>query len=131
MSNSNSTPTTVSFDLKKYRIRIHKATLRLLGDPKYIQLLVNPNTMEVAIRGVDKELSGAQTHKIDPRSLRPDIDCEIYSRSFMTKLFDIVGDLEANCTYRATGEVIPTKRIAVYSLKTLKRVEAQENLDDN
>lgn len=29
-------------DMKKYRIRIRKQTLHQLGDPSYIQLLINP-----------------------------------------------------------------------------------------
>ena len=45
---------TISVDLKKYRIRIYKSMLRLLGDPPYIQLLVNPDNKCVAIRAVEK-----------------------------------------------------------------------------
>ena len=37
-------------DLKKNRIRIHKATLHLLGDPDYIQFLVNPENLSLVIR---------------------------------------------------------------------------------
>ena len=37
-------------DLKKNRIRIHKLTLHMLGDPEYIQLLVNPQDSMIAIR---------------------------------------------------------------------------------
>lgn len=37
-------------DLKKNRIRIHKQTLHLLGDPEYIQLLINPVTRLIAVR---------------------------------------------------------------------------------
>lgn len=33
---------TISLDMKKFRIRVYKATLNLLGPPKYIQLLVIP-----------------------------------------------------------------------------------------
>ena len=39
-----------NFDLKKNRIRIHKLTLHMLGDPEYIQLLVNPQDSMIAIR---------------------------------------------------------------------------------
>ena len=35
---------TIAVDLKKYRIRIHRNTLALLGTPKYIQLLVSKCT---------------------------------------------------------------------------------------
>ena len=39
----------MSIDLKKYCIRIHKACLHLIGDPKYIQILVNLDDMAVVI----------------------------------------------------------------------------------
>ena len=32
--------TQISIDLKKFRIRVHKESLHLIGDPKYIQFLV-------------------------------------------------------------------------------------------
>ena len=44
MSDHNSPTVLLSVDIKKYRIRIHKATLHLLGDPPYIQLLINPSS---------------------------------------------------------------------------------------
>ena len=45
---------TLSVDLKKYCIRLHKATYRLIGQPKYIQLLVNPKERVVAVRAISK-----------------------------------------------------------------------------
>ena len=42
-------------DLKKNRIRIHKLTLHKLGDPEYIQLLVNPTARMIAIRCSNRE----------------------------------------------------------------------------
>ena len=33
--------TQISIDLKKYRIRVHKESLHLIGDPAYIQFLVS------------------------------------------------------------------------------------------
>ncbi len=40
----------ILIDLKKYRIRIHKNTLYLLGNPEYIMFLVNPSDRIIAIR---------------------------------------------------------------------------------
>ena len=39
MSDKEEGIVSISIDMKKHRIRIHKATLHLLGDPKYIQIL--------------------------------------------------------------------------------------------
>ncbi len=47
-------------DLKKNRIRIHRQTLHLLGDPDYIQLLVNPSKMmakySISIKNTDLKI---------------------------------------------------------------------------
>ena len=46
----NSQQPTLCIDLKKNRIRIHKCTLHLLGNPEYIQILVNPDRHMLALR---------------------------------------------------------------------------------
>ena len=98
MSNQTSTSTSISIDLKKYRIRIHKQTIHLLGDPKYIQLLVNPLTMAVAIRPVEKELSGDQSHKVNMSLMNSDNSYEIYSRYFINHQSELIGGLKDNCS---------------------------------
>ena len=40
----------VVIDLRKNLIRIHKQTLHLLGDPDFVQILVNPENHTIAIR---------------------------------------------------------------------------------
>jgi len=122
MSKSEPTSTTLSIDLKKYRIRVHKSTLHQLGDPQYIQLLVNPEHMLVAIRSVSQETSGDQTHRIRQSAMSSSNSIELYSRSFITKLCSVAGELDCNATYRMAGEVIPTQKLAAFSLKTLQRL---------
>lgn len=121
----------MSIDLKKYRIRIHKATIHQLGDPKYIQILVNPKTMVVAIRSVEKEFNGAQAHKVNIHRMKSDNSYEIYSRTFTAKLCEIIKGLEDNYSYRIFGNFLPAHNAAVFSLKTIKRIEALENSDND
>ncbi|MBR3245870.1 MAG: hypothetical protein IKF90_24710 [Parasporobacterium sp.] len=111
----------LSIDMKKYRIRIYKTTLHLLGDPSYIQLLVNPVNGDVAIQSVDHVVSGDQTHKVSKKAMASDNSIEIYSRSFITRLIDVAGELDRDCLYQMSGRVIPSKRIAVFSLKAMTK----------
>lgn len=113
----------LSVDLKKNRIRIHKAPLHQMGDPPYIQLLVNPERMEVAIRGVDYDAPQVQAHKVSQSKMLSDFSYEIYSMAFVKKLCALIGDLDTNCSYRMAGTLSPEKRLAIFSLKTLKRIE--------
>ena len=50
MSNCTNSLPIICIDFKKSRFRIHKNTLRMLGNPDYIQLLVNPYKNMLAIR---------------------------------------------------------------------------------
>lgn len=79
----------MSFDLKKYRIRIHKSTIHLMGDPKYIHFLVNPGKRTVAIRAAEEGSPGKDAHRIRPQILESDNSYEIYSRAFLKKLIEI------------------------------------------
>ena len=123
MNKKNAETVTMSVDLKKYGIRIHKTLYRLIGEPKYIQLLVNPDEMIVAIRGVDKSVPKDSTHKINVKRMYSEASYEIYSRFFVCKLCEVVGDIKEGYSYRLSGEVLPSQGMAVFSLKTLYRIE--------
>lgn len=113
----------ISVDLKKYRIRIYKSMLHLLGNPQYIQLLVNPNNKHVAIRAVENVVPGDQTERILPYSMMADNSYELHSRAFIEKLCQLDGNLVANNTYILTGYFVASHNMAVFSLDTLTRVE--------
>ena len=84
MSEQTQQQVTIAVDLKKYRIRIHRNTLALLGTPKYIQLLVSPSAKMMAIQGVDTRTRF--THRVNLSALRPDNSYEIYSSLFVSQL---------------------------------------------
>ena len=118
----------ISIDLKKFRLRIHKTTLGLLGIPKYVQLLVNPINMQVAIRGIDNKLRDA--HRVNLSAIQSDNSYELYSKSLIQQLCILVPELDFNYTYRLIGKIIESENMAVFSLKTLKKVETlEENRD--
>lgn len=124
MSNqAQPTTTSISIDLKKHRIRIFKSMIHLIGDPKHIQILVNPSTMEMAIRAEDTELPNGQTHKVNQHQMNSENSFEIYSLSFLKKLVELVGTLDTNSTYRISGTVAHGQKTAVFNLKTIKKVE--------
>ena len=124
MSEQTQQQVTIAVDLKKYRIRIHRNTLALLGTPKYIQLLVSPSAKMMAIQGVDTRTRF--THRVNLSALRPDNSYEIYSSLFVSQLLALVTDLDAKRTYRLTGEIITEENAAVFPLNTLQEVDSLE-----
>ena len=118
----------LSVDMKKYRIRIHKATLHKLGDPPYIQLLINPSSSIVALKAVDNSSSKDQTHRVSKKALESSNSIEIYSKFFIDKLNELVPDLSDGNCYHMTGSIVPSERMAVFSFKTLKSFQEGESV---
>ncbi len=119
------TPIIMSFDLKKFRIRIHKSTIHMMGDPQYIQLLVNPEKMTVAVRAMEEnEKPGKDAHKVSKQIMSSDNSYEIYSRAFLTKMVEVVGGLEDKVGYRISGVYSSTHKTALYSLQTITKIES-------
>ena len=117
----------ISIDLKKYRLRIHKSSLHLLGDPAYIQLLVNPDKKLVAFRSLDRESPHAQSHRISMTQLKSDGSIEIYSYPFLSKLRDLTDAVDEGKLYRMHGMAFPSSRVAVFPLSSLSQVTDEEN----
>ena len=118
-------PTTVkiTIDLKKDRIRIHRALYDNLGSPKYMQLLVNPIQKHVAVKAVTSSIPGDQTEKFKPKQLMKDRSYELCSRYFIQKLCNLADEIEPNCTYHLSGKIIPQYNMAIFPLNTLKRTK--------
>lgn len=104
----------VCIDLKKNRIRVHKVTLHLLGDPEYIQLLINPQSGSLVIRKTVAE----DYLRLRVREELLMGDCyEINSKALMEKLRIIHNDWEKNCSYRIYGRIIGN--VAEFNMKDI------------
>ena len=114
--------TSMSVDLKKYALRLHKSCFRMLGEPKYIQLLVNPGELVVAVRAVSQELPRDSIHKINSKRMNSENSYEIYSRSFVRKLCQVIGGLDEGYSYRMIGRVFPKEGTAVFSLRSMQKI---------
>lgn len=113
----------ISIDLKKFRIRVHKESLHLIGDPEYIQFLVNIKSRLVAIRAVEKEQVDLQTHRVDQTRMESDFSFEIYSRPFIARLCKEFDCFNEGNSYRLTGTAIPPERIAVFAIDSLQKID--------
>lgn len=109
MAEQVNAPITISMalDMRRNRIRIHKPTIHLLGDPTLLQLLFDPEDMVVAIVCRDTEVSGGQEVRINPRGLKSRNCFEFCSSMFLRKLREVHGGLDANASYRLTGKDHP------------------------
>lgn len=112
----------LTIDLRRNRFRIYRKTLRHLGNPEFIQFLINPEELYIAILGSDKPIAGGTANKVN-LNLNLKSCVEFYSATLMDGIFNIFGVLEYGCSYHLAGEIDQTNRVAYYSLKTLKKIE--------
>ena len=101
----------LSLDLKKPRIRIHKQTLRLLNNPKYCHLLINPEDQIIALQGHAEKTP--QSHKISYGSPH---SADIYSTELLQQLQILNPNLVSGKTYHIPGHVYPGRGIAVFHM---------------
>ena len=112
----------MTIDLRRSRFRVHKSTLNKMGRPQYIQFLVNPEEMLIAILGSDRPLSGGTANNV--QQFQPTKhSVEFYSSTLMSALVDMIGILDFRYSYRVSGEVDVANRVAYFSMKTLRRNE--------
>lgn len=104
----------VSIDLKRNCIRIHRLTLHLLGDPEYIQLLINPETRKIALRPTVKQ--DYLAHHVRPSLLKTKNCYELYSTDLMNTLRKFDCGWKCNCAYRIYGIMDHQQSIALFSM---------------
>lgn len=126
MTEQTACPVLLSIDVKKNRIRIHKSTLHLIGDPPYVQLLINPMASVVALKAVKRASPKDQTHRVSKSLLNSSSSAEIYSKELINRLNDLVPDLRERQCYRMTGRIVDSEKMAVFSFTTLTPVTEDE-----
>lgn len=113
----------ISIDLKKDRIRIHRATLHKLGDPKLIQLFVSPDC-NVAIKAVDHIVPEGQEIKVNLEKLPSDGSFEVYSAILIERMRKTKPNLFQNgYAYRLIGKVNREKKVALFPIDSMIRIE--------
>lgn len=128
MSSKTGMVANLTLDMKRNRIRIYRATLRALGDPAYIQFLINPEELYIAILGSEIPLSGGTANRVKIPNSRLDgkLSVEFYSAALLDGIYSIFGVLDCEYNYRLTGEIDQVNRVAYFSLRTLKRIERRK-----
>ncbi len=119
----------MTIDLKWNRFRIHKSTLNKMGNPQYVQFLVNPEEMFIAVLGSDRPLTGGTSNRVKLVQTSRHYSVEFYSNTLLCALVNMIGTLDFQYSYRMSGEVDVANRVAYFSMKTLKKNERRPPSD--
>ena len=113
MGNSPILKPSILIDMRKNRIRIHKNTLRALGDPDFVVLIINPeeHTLGIKCSVLDDKLA----HRIHKNTTKN--DCELYSKLLMAALHDLCPEWDGRERYKIEGGIIAEENMAVFSMR--------------
>ena len=114
---------TMSIDMKKYRLRIHKQTLKALGYPNFVQLLISPKSRVIVILKCEKETPGKQEIPVSFDKPNSSGTFDIYCKELITRIQNEFGGLEHPGLYHLEGFPVPEKSGVCFPLKTLIRAE--------
>lgn len=112
MNQPNIAPSIV-VDYRKNRIRIHKNALHELGNPKFVQLLVNPKERSLAVQNC--QASDPTAHRIPASIYAGKVCCEIYSRSLMQQLL-FCSNWSNDSVYRMYASAFIDKQLLVFRI---------------
>lgn len=116
----------IFIDQRKMRIRIHKVTLQMLGDPTYIQILINRQKLMLAIKSCDKRSRCAL--RITQKTKD---SCELYSTNLITLFYDICSKWDSVSQYRLYGKLVPSKGLVYFKMEDGEIYNEQEGLIPN
>ena len=114
----------LTIDLKKKRIRIYLYALHDIGDPEYIQLLVNPASRTIAVRSCREDEKYAQ--KIYWKNLKDKgQSCELYSKDLIDGLQPVLPQTPKPCSYRIYGRTSLNKS-ALFDLERAVPIDDED-----
>lgn len=86
----------------------------MLGDPDFVQLLVNPQNQTIAVRcSTSKDY---QAQRIKWKVIATNHCCELYSKYLIDALCDTFLHLDNNKAYAITGKLYKKERLAHFDL---------------
>ena len=106
----------ILIDTKQNRIRIHKATLRALGSPHYLSLVINPEEHTLGITAGSAEDRTA--HRISTSVLHSKECCELHSTSLIRALLQLCPEWHDYGKYLMTGTLIPEANMIRFDMRS-------------
>lgn len=116
---------TTSLQYSNGMVRISIESLRLLGNPEYVTIMVNESCDQLSFLPSAKTDNAALMVKYD--KLKTNRGMMIYSCNLVRKIFDIEG-WDHTYRYRIPGHYYEEANIIYFDLKKAHRVERNELL---
>ena len=126
MNSSSSPGISMAVDLKKYRFRIHRGTLHVLGDPSCVQLMFDPDKKAILLMVPSKNAEFGQEEKVTFDHSGSDGSFLLYSKLLIQKIQLICPNLKDHNTYCLCGKYFPSKNAVFFQMSSLHRIDDNE-----
>ncbi len=113
----------MTIDTRKPRLRIHKATIRQMGNPKFVQLMINGKDRRIALRGYDRHISGLLEFRVDKQMVDSGAPVDWYSAGLIADLCAAFQEIKRGNSYNLTGYIVPSERAAFFDISSLTLIE--------
>lgn len=113
----------VVIDILKYRIRIHRTTLKALGNPEFIILLVKPSDKSLLIKPTN--VDDKTGHRLNYDSMKKGHSCEIYSQSLIKTILQLFSDWEKGEKYIIDGTIVKSRNLVHFDMNSGKPFTAK------
>lgn len=126
MDKTSNPALTMSIDIKKNRLRVHKTTLRILGDPSFVQLLFSIPESSIVVRGRKNQEAGGRDIRVTFDKPCSAGTFDIYSKELITRIRSQFPMLNQNRLYRLSGFQSPKNQCVCFPLDALERMEGKD-----
>ena len=114
----------LAIDPRKHRIRIHKATIHALGDPKWIQLLFNAEDLVLVVRAARQRKAGGHEIRIRPQEICGQ-DFELHSSLLIDHIMSRCNMSNDDNTYRLIGSYSKNNCAVFFPFSTMARIDGK------
>ena len=113
----------ITIDPKQNRIRFYRTFLKELGNPKYVQLMVNSQDKIIAIKA--SEALDAFSVKLNSH-IEKEHCYELHSLNLITELFNLMNWNDKNFTYKIVGKMDKKTNTGIFPLTQATKIESEE-----
>ena len=89
----------------------------MLGDPKFIQLLINPEDLLIIVRAANQ--SSSMTHRIALENFVSKQSYELTSKQLIQGMQRVCVNWNAGESYRILGEIVHSENIVRFDLRNV------------
>ncbi len=117
----------IVIDIKKSKIRIPRKTIACMGDPEYIQVLVNPSTKHIGLVRCNR--NSYSSILVDNETLSEKTPFEIYAKGLIERLTALLPDWKKKGCYFIPRTNTSSTSDAVFRMSDYIPLKASE-VDD-